>query len=268
VSLLISCKKTDPTAEFKTYLGSIETLSLPVNINSVKPSDTYDTTLFRKFKHKDTQKPCAKLMVDDTIVLLVEQMSFSEENMLRTVSTTGRELDTKQLFAKTQDCSSDYGFSCSRTITINVDHTLLVTDSVRQSDINGKGEIVEDSEQLRVSERLWQIDRSGHFNGEQVVNVDSAIIAQMTLGMNATLRNVASENYPDIKDTAAFHFKIYFVDVNSDEPNVIVAVSYDEDGVTHESENVLMVYFHQKRYQWSITNVEMVPLSQLDHGNP
>jgi hypothetical protein len=264
-SLLISCKKTDPTAEFNTYLGSIETLKLPADINSIKPSANYDTTLFKKFRHSDAKKPCAKLPISDTVFLIVEQMNFSEENMIRTVSTTGRQLDMKPLFAKKEDCSSDYGFSCSRNISINSDNSIMVIDSVRQSDINANGGIVEDSEQLRVSQRKWEIDGSGHFIAGKVVNVDSAILSRMALGMKGTLSDLVSQNYPAITDTAAFHFKVYFVDLDSRKPNVIVSFTFDEDGATHEASDVVLVYFTQKRGKWSIENTEMVPLSSLDN---
>lgn len=265
-ALVMSCQKADPAGEFNTYLSSIETLNTPLTVGLAKPSLNFDTTLYKKFKHPDAEKPVGKLPVSDSIVLLIEQSNFSEQNIIRTASTSGRAVDTKVLYAKTEDCSSDYGHSCGRVIYIDNNKLITVTDSIRQSKISDKGEIVIGSERLRVWQRTWTIDNGGYFAAGMALSVDSTIVSELTMKLYSA-GTFSKELYPEeTEGSDAINPRIHFVDLDSDTPNVIVSFNYAQGGNDLESEEVAIVYFKQKDGQWSVDTVDIVPLQSLDNG--
>lgn len=265
VLVLLSCNQNDPKVQFAKYLASLETINTPATIHQLKTSVTYDTALFRTFNINDAQKPCGKIMLGDTIVLLIEQNS-SGENMVRTTSLSGTPLDTKILFAKSEECSNEYGYSCSRFAIINGDRTIVVTDSIRQSRVDKNGELVKNSEQLRTSQRNWTVDSSGVFTRGPLVKLDSIVIQDIALKLYDTAK-YSPQLFPEEMESDDGHAaKVYFVDLESDRPNVIMSFIYAAGGNNMESEDVAIVYFEQKNGKWSISYVEVVPLEQLDNG--
>jgi hypothetical protein len=161
--ILISCdSKKEKGSDFTEYINQLPTLSLPLNLDSCKIAVSYDTVLFRKFKNKNSVKPCGKILMGDSIILLIDEAQYGGK-LLRTFTQAGIEVQSISIIH-----GSAYYHGNQSVTTATIDRAGKITSTNSRTEAN-----------LIVTKRQWDITREGRFTGGNEVNLDSITIRQL-----------------------------------------------------------------------------------------
>jgi hypothetical protein len=161
--IFTSCDSKKEGSDFSEYTEQLPTLSLPLDLGTCKAAAVYDTALFRIFKNDRSALPCGKILMGDSVILLVDE-SLDRGKLIRTFSTTGIELAALRVF---HGSVNYHGSQSVSSAIIDNKGKIISTDSTTEY-------------HLRVSQRQWQVSRDGHFNGGLKVDIDSITIRQLT----------------------------------------------------------------------------------------
>jgi hypothetical protein len=169
VTILLSCfsardKQVDN--EFKKYLKSLEALDIPITFDSKRGikvrSKDYDTTLFKKFKHKWAFGPHGKAFENDSIILIIDITAGDVlVPLIMTFDQFGNKLDSLNPYT---NGGVDMGYESYEYVAINGNKDILITDSTRRWDLNKEGDnIIEGTDKLTVGTMIYKIDKKGKF---------------------------------------------------------------------------------------------------------
>lgn|GEM_PF-5427398 len=178
-AILYSCH-TSRRDEFKKYLNSIETLSVPLRLdqelNRLR-SKSFDSVLFAKYVHKNKPnewlRPHGKLFENDSIVLVIDgngsdlMNPYGREHfqlydpLFITFDQEGHKLDS--LIPYSHFAQSEYGYNCTEFVTITPAKEIMIIDSVTLSAFDRKQNIIKGSAKLTVDTVIYKIDKAGKF---------------------------------------------------------------------------------------------------------